>query len=50
LAKPIWALVRLCARLLRDAILDAPSIDMTRLAACLADTPRRRKRQASALC
>ena len=50
LAKPIWALVRTCARMIREAIFSAPTLDMARLAGRLKDTKRKRKRQATTLC
>jgi len=50
LAKPIWALVRTCARMICEAIFSAPTLDMARLAGRLKDTKRKRRRQATMLC
>jgi hypothetical protein len=49
-ANPVWSLVRLLARVVSAAIFAVDDIDLFRITTALDDPPRRRQRQAIALC
>ena len=50
LERPVWALVRVIRRVLINAIYDVGDLDLLSMAEALKDVPRRRQRQAVALC
>jgi hypothetical protein len=50
LAKPVWKLVRFLNRLISTAIFAVDDLDLFRIITALDDPPRKRQRQAMALC